>query len=336
MKRAIFSYLLVLISFGGAAIAFTQSVAESGARKVCPFEISGMWRSDATNLSTPFFFDFSPEGHVTLLSHSSDALPQDFEVITSVNYKLDKPKAPTRIEFMAARGNDIFTQGVTAFNIVEYSADAFTALDPASERPTRWTRERTHRYFLTFAARSETPKQGGSAFAMWTTLDGREAKVEALGVQLTKDDAGKSVPVFATIPAEVYDQVTEAIQKDKKTKEEIVTVRFELTKAEFATTHETYQKWDKDVSDRTLPEKDPYQNVMEFLRKTAEGLNQCDAKAGLQRPTRRDLDEFVSRHVAQRRPPEYIKILRKLNDELNVTDSTFPWFWRPTLQAPVQ
>jgi hypothetical protein len=336
MKRAVFVYSLALILLTASGVALGQSDAKADLRKVCPFEISGMWRSDATTLSTPIFFSFSPEGHVTLFSHSADTLPQDFEVITSVDYKLDTPAAPKRIEFTASRGNDIFARGVTSLKIIEFGDDSFTTLDPASERQTQWVRERTHRYFLTFAARSGPPQQGGLAFAMWTTLDGRETTVEALGVRLLKDDTGKTVPVFGTIPAEVYDQVTEVVQKDKKTKDEIVTVRFELTQAEFLKTRETYQIWDKHAKNKTLPEGGPYLNAMEFLRQTAGGLNQCGEKISLHRPTLVERDELVAKHSAQQRPLEYIRILRNKNDELNVTDATFPWFWRPMLKVPVQ
>ena len=115
--------------------------------------------------TSPIFFSFAPEGHVTLMSHSSDALPQDFEVITAVDYKLDKPAAPKRIEFTAWRGNDVFLQGMTSWKIIEYSDDSFTTMDPATEQQTRWTREQTHRYFLTFAARSGPLPHGGPAFA---------------------------------------------------------------------------------------------------------------------------------------------------------------------------
>ncbi len=335
MKRAGFLYSLALLLLTANGVALGQSDAKSNPTKVCPFEISGMWRSDATTISTPIFFSFSPEGHVTLFSHSADTLAKDFEVLTSVSYKLDTPAAPRRIEFFASRGNDIFARGTTSLKIVEYGDDSFTTLDPASERQTKWIRERTHRYFLTFAARSRS-QQGGPAFAMWTTLDGGEPTVEALGIQITKDDAGKTVPVFGPIPAEVYDQVTEVVQKDKKTKDEIVIVRFEMTQAEFLKTRETYHLWDKYVKSKTLPEGDPYLNVMEFLRQTAGGLIQCGEKNRLHNPTRGERDELVARHAPQQRPLEFIRIMRNQNEELNVTGATFPWSWRPMLKVPVQ
>ncbi len=335
MKRAVFS--LVFLCLAAIGIAFGQSDAKSDAKKVCPFNITGMWRSDRVTETSRMLFSYSPEGHVTLFEHSSNALPQDFEVITSVNYKLDKPAAPKSIEFTSWRGNDIFQPGVTWWKIIEYSDNSFTALDPISEEKTRWVREQTHRYFLTLAARTGPLPQGGPAFAMWTVMDGRRTEIEALGIQLTKDDAGKTVPVFESIPSELYDKIIEENEKEKKIKQdEIVVMRFELTEAEFKKTHKTYETWDEYVKTRKLPEADPHRNAMEFLGEAVEGLIQCGEKVKLYRLTRSERDEIVAKHKPPQQPLEYIRMTRKKNDELHVTDAMFPWVWRPLIQLPVQ
>jgi hypothetical protein len=337
MKRAVFLCSLVFICLAASQVAFGQSDARPQARKACPFTITGMWRSDVTSEVSPIYFSFSPEGHVLLMNHSSSALPQDFEVITSVAYKLVKPAAPKRIEFSAWRGNDVFPPGITILDITEYDENSFTTVNPSSKEQTRWVREQTERYFLTFAARSGPLPAAGPAFAMWTVLDGREPKVKALGVQLTKDSEGKIMPVFGPIPAEVYDQVTEESEKDKKKdKPENVIMRFELTRTEFEKTQETYKKWDEYVRDNKLPHGDAYLNVMEFLAKAADGLNLCGEKVKLYRPTQRERDELLSKHNPLQRPLEYIRIMRKRNDEMHVNDVVFPWRWRPTIELPVQ
>lgn len=336
MKRAVFLYSFALICLLAGGAAFGQSNAKSDAKsdakKSCPFSIVGLWRSDVTAQTNSIFFDFSPEGYVTLMGHSAGTLPQDFEMIESVNYKLDKPSAPRHIEFMATRGNDAFPQGITPMDIVEYSDDSFTTKDLASGQKTQWTREQTRRYFLTFAARSGQ----STAFALWTVMDGRETKVEALGVQLTKDDKGNSLPVFGAIPAELYTPIIEVGEKDKKankeSKDESVFMRFELTQAEFDTTHETYQAWEKYVKDIALPHADPYLNGMEFFSKVAEGLNQCGEKANLRRPSQRERDEIVSKYAPPQRMLEYTKMMKKNNDELHVNNAVFPWSWRPVVQ----
>ncbi len=165
-----------------------------------------------------------------------------------MNYSLDKPAAPKSITFTTRRGNDIFQPGVTWWNIIEYSDNSFTTQDPVTEEKTRWVREQTHRHFLTLAARTGPLPQDGPAFAMWTVLDGRNTEIEALGIRLTGDDAAKTAPVFEQIPAELYNQIIEENEKEKKSsKVEIVVMRFELTEAEFKTTHKVYEKWDEYV-----------------------------------------------------------------------------------------
>lgn len=334
MKRVVFLNSLVFVCMAAIGVAFGQSDSS----RVCPFNIAGLWRSDTATEVTRMFFSFSPEGHVTLMGHSPDTLPQDFEVITSVLYKLDKPDAPKQIDFTAMRGNDVFQRGVTSWKIVQYGDNFFTTLDPVSGEQTRWLREQTHRYFLTFAGRSGPPTQGGPAFAMWTMMDGRQTKIEALGIQISKDEAGKVVPTFGPISAELYDKVIEESERDKKSskKAESVIARFELTELEFEATHEIYKIWEKYVTTQKLPYADPYLNGMEFLSRAAEGLNQCGDKVKMNRPTRRERDDIASRLNPPQQPLEYIRLTRKKNEELHVTNSMYPWVWRPLIQQPGQ
>lgn len=337
MKRAGLLCSLIFIYAAASCIVFGQSEARPDAAKVCPFSIVGVWRSDVTTQTTPIFFSFSPEGWVRLLGHSPNTPAEEFEVIAEVSYKLKRPAAPKGIEFMTPRGNDIFQPGLTMFNISEYSDDSFTTVDLVSQQKTRWVREKTHRYFLTFAARDAALPNGGTAFAMWTVMDGRGSHTQALGVHLTKDESGKPAPVFEPIPAGVYERVTEKREKEKKSNnDENVIVRFELTQAEFETTYKTYKDWDKQVKSQALPHKDPYLNAIEFLTKTSEGLNQCGEKSKLDRPTARERDESVSKHSLSQQPLEFIRLMRRKNNELHVADRAFPWGWRPLIQSPAQ
>src|SRR4029453_15407697 len=151
------------------------------------------------------------------------------------HHKRAKPAAPGRIEFTADRGNDAFPRGTTSMQILLYSDDSFVTVNPVSGQQAEWVRMQTHRYFLTFGARSGALQHDPSTFAMLTTLDGRQTKVEALGVQMTKAADGKPVAVFGTIPAELYDQLTDENDRDKKSdkdkksnKDEIVLMRLEL------------------------------------------------------------------------------------------------------------
>lgn len=332
MKRTVLLSSIVFVGIAVTAVTFAQSDASA----VCPFNITGLWRSDSATEITRMFFSFSPEGHVTLLGYSPDTLPQDFETITSVDYKLDKSVAPNEIEFTAWRGNDVFQKGVTSWKIVQYGDDSFITMDPVSGQQTRWFREQTHRYFLTFAAAGGPPMQGGPAFAVWTVMDGRQTMTEALGVQIIRNEAGKIVPTFGRISAELYDRIIEESEADKKgiKQEETVIARFELTQSEFETTRKIFEIWDNYATKRTLPYDDPYLNEMEFLGRAVEGFNQCGDRVKMNRPTRRERDEVASKFNPPRQPLEYIRITRKKNEDLHVTNSMYPWIWRPLIQQP--
>ena len=339
MKRAVFLYLLMFILLAASSVAFSQSDAKPGAKRACAFNIAGLWRSDLTTESTPIFFSFSPKspGHVTLLTYSSSALPQDFEVLTALSYRLNKPAAPKGIEFVTPRGNDIFQQGVTLWKITEFGDDNFTTLDETSGQKTRWERMQTHLYFLTFAARPGLAPSGGPALVMWTMMDGRKTEVEALGVQLTSDDKGNTLPVFGPIEAGLYNQLTEESDKEKKDKkEDNVFIRVELTPADFEKTHNIYQEWDKYVKTQSLPNSDAYLNGLEFIKKVAESIEQCGEKAKLQDLNQRERDEIASKNNLPQRPFEYVRVMRKKNDELHVKNKVFPWGWRPALQLQGQ
>jgi hypothetical protein len=221
--------------------------------------------------------------------------------------------------------------------ITEYGDDSFATLDHASGQRARWERVQTHLYFLTFAARGGPPPDGGAALAMWTVLDGRKTEIEALGVQLTKDDEGKTLPAFGPVPPELYDRLTVGSDKDAKgAKGESAFMRLELTEAEFETTHAIYRAWDKYVKSGKLPHGDPYLNADELIRKSAESLNQCGERVKLRGLTQRERDEIVSKHNLPQFLLEYVRMMRKMNDEIHVSNRVFPWQWRPMIQAPGQ
>jgi hypothetical protein len=337
-KRTIILIALSFIWLAADRSIFGQSEAKPKAapvaKQACRFSIIGMWRLEGITPLNSTFLSFTSDGWVTLLGRLENALPQDFEMITQVAYKLDPPTAPKRIEFTASRGNEVFPTGTTTMEITEYGEDSFTTLDKVSEQKTRWVREQTQRYFLTFAARSGPPPQGGSVCAMWTVMDGRKTEIEALGIQLIADEAGKSFPVFDALPEAVYNRIIEQSDNDKKRdKDENPFLRLEVTAAEFETTHNIFLSWAEQVKTHTLAQSDPYLNGMEFLKRVAESLNQCGEKIKLRRVTPREQDEMIAKHQLPQFLLEYISAMRKQNDELHIDNVVFPWGWRPTIQT---
>lgn len=349
MRRVRVFNALLFACLSAAGISFGQADAKRAGQpnptlaasldstKACPFSIIGVWKSDATSETNPIFYSFAPTGWVTVLGHIAGALPQDFDMMAQVEYKLDDPGAPTRIEFTAKGKNDTFPRGTSSLEIIQFSADSFTIADLKTGQRTLWERVQAQRYFLTFAARGLRLPQLGPAFALWTTLDGRKTEVEALGVQLTSDEKGKTVAMFGPIQDELYTEFEQDIgseskgSDDQKVTDSKVMMRLELSESEFERTHKILETWEKYVKAKALPNADPYLNAMEFLTRTAQSLNQCEERIKLHKPDTSRPDDAIARHKVSQRPLEYIRLMRKKNDELHVSDATFPWAWRPTI-----
>jgi hypothetical protein len=275
-----------------------------------------MWKIEGRTEADSLFYSFSADGWVRVVSHSADALPREFEVVAEVRYVLDKPAAPKRVEFITERGNDAFPPGKTSLEVVEYDDDSFVTENPGTRDRARWVRAQTHRYFLTFAAR------GGpalSAFAMWTTLDGRGTKIEALGLRL--ENRGGAAPIFGPIPNRLYHEFENESDKDSD-----VMLRLELTEAEFERSHKVFETWAEYARTAKLPHDDPYLNGMEFLKSAAENLNQCDEKLKLDTTA-----GAATKQNSHQQALEYIRVMRKKNKNLHITDGMFPADWRPML-----
>ncbi len=327
MKRVLFLCSLSLFCLiGGGDVGRTEvhpaygvAFGQSGAMKTCAFSIIGVWRVEGrTRAAKNFFYDFESNGAITVREYTADVLPQEYEVIGGATYALDNPDAPGRVEFVsiAMDKRGAIPMGKTSLLVVEYGDDSFVTADPKTQALTRWLRAQTRRCFLTFAARGAPSP---SAFAMWTMLDGRETKIEALGLR-TQDREG-ATPIFGAIPDRLYREFESESEKVSD-----AMLRLELSEAEFERSHRVFEAWTELARSAKLPYADPYLNGLEFLKSVAVNLNQCEERI--------KLDTTGGGAVAQepgRQALEYVKALRKKNKSLHVTDAMFPLDWRPTL-----
>lgn len=327
MKRVAFLCSLLLICSLGAGnmgqtevslnygVAFGQSVAA----KTCPFSITGTWKIEgSTRIAKSFFYEFVPTGLVIFTEHTADVIPREFEVIGGGKYAVVKPDAPKRLDFIgiSVDKTTAIRRGKTSLTVVEYGDDSFVTLNPKTQVLNRWFRVQTHRRFLTFAARGGPSP---STFVMWTTLDGRDTKIDALGLRM--DDRGGTAPVFGLIPDRLFQEFETESPKNSDTM-----FRLELTDAEFARSHKVFEAWAEFAKIKRLPHADPYRNGMEFLKSVVGNLNQCEVKLKL--PAAGDVTSTQNPH---QEALEYIKAMRKANKGLHVEDGAFPTDWRPML-----
>ena len=332
MKRVVFLCSLLLICLLGAGnvgrnevyLTYGVALGQSVAGKTCPFSITGTWRVEGgTGKAKAFLYEFDPNGLIIVTERTDDnltdeSIPREYEVIGGGKYALDRPEVPKRIDFsgisMDKRG--VIPSGKSSLLLVEYGDDSFVTSNPKTQAQTRWFRVQTHRRFLTFAARGGPSP---SAFAMWTTLDGRDTKIDALG--LRTEDRGGAAPVFGLIPEGLYHEFEFESKKDYD-----VMLRLELTEAEFVRSDKVFRAWTEFARIGKLPHTDPNLNGIEFLKSVAGSLNQCDEKLKL--PATGGVTDAQDSH---QQAFEYIKEMKKKNKGLHVTDGMFPSGWRPTL-----
>jgi hypothetical protein len=334
MKRFVFICSILLICSLGAGnvgqtdvyLAYGVALGQSAAGKTCPFSITGTWRVEGeTRKAKTFLYEFDLNGVIIISERTADnltddSIPREYEVIGGGKYAVDRPEAPKLIEFrgisMDKRG--AIPRGETSLQVVEYGDDSFVTSDPTTQALTRWFRVQTHRRFLTFAARNGPSP---SAFAMWTTLDGRDTKIDALGLR-TEGRVG-AAPAFGLIPEGLYHEFEFESKKDYD-----VMLRLELTDAEFERSHKVFRAWTEFARIGKLPLADSYLNGMEFLKSVAGNLNQCDEKLKLPAT-----GGVTAAQDSRQQALEYIKEMKKKNKGLHVTDGMFPLGWRPFLDG---
>lgn len=333
--------LFILASAGSVSGRGQEGPAKVGQAKVdsCTFDIVGLWRTRANTQTNPILYNFLPNGWVMLVQYSSNALPQDYQAVSEVKYSVrpesygrNKSVESMRLTFFADFPDEVFAKGATSMVIFQYGKEVFSTVDPESGEQLNWLREQATRHFLTMAAGSGREHAEGPAFVMWTTLDGRNPKTEALGVQLIKDKSGKPLPLFGEVPAELYNQIQDAIERDKKAgKERNAIIRVELTEAEFERTHKVFDAWDKSVRTFTLRPQDPYMNVLDLLKQVIQSVNQCGERLKLSAQGR---ETIAAKQGLPQLLLEFVRVIRKENDDKHVSDPAFPFGWRPVVQLP--
>ena len=296
-----------------AAVAFaTLAAMPVSVAGSCPLEIVGTWRLVDSTETRATLLSFMPDGLANVLNGAGEQGPGD--IVAQVRYRLEPGQDARRIDFDARRGNDIFPAGRTSWQITAHSDSSFTSRDTRSIDGAldAWQRVQTHRYFLTFAARSAPPAGESAAFVMWTTLDGRRLTLDGLGV-VQQGEAAR----FGRIPESLAREF--AAQGDPSRD---VMMRIELSEAEYRRTQAVLRAWR--IAARG-PEKDPNQQAAQFIEATVDSINRC-------RPRIQLSDGRIGTQPAAQpahRPVDLVHMIRKANERRHLPDKAFPAFWKP-------
>ena len=311
MKRFIFLMSLAIIILLPASLAvFAQEE-----QKACEFNIVGTWQSTTSGHTNPTLLRFARNGMATVLSRNSSGQGPEWQATDSSSFKLDNPKAPKAIRLAPVNNPE---QG-TSLEITQYDDGAFTTavtVTPDVEL-TRWVRVDPYRYFVVFVSGKGTPGYGDPAFAMLIKTDGAEARTDAFGLYPFKDGKVDTVAV-APIPAEVRKQF------DKEPHDESATMlRLEVTAGPFNRAMKVLKTWERRARENTMLYNIPYLDNAVYLNQLASSLNDCAETIKLQKLTWRIDDPIISKQNLPQVPYFFIKELRKLNNDLHVTDAKF-------------
>jgi hypothetical protein len=299
-------------------LAFDASAAAPGVANACPLELVGTWQLSSSSELEPVLLSFSNDSWASVLGRSGESRPGDLDILAQVRYEFaprrDLRRDSGHIEFQARRGNDLFSIGTSRWDIAAYTDESFSArrTDAATGDLSLWSRVQTHRYFLTFAARTD------AAFAMWTTLDGRRTDLEALGAT-AQGAAGARNARFGRIPPDLARAFTK-----QGAREDDVMMRIELNEAEYRRTHRVLEAWDILVTRDLLARGDPQAQALEFLEATLQSVNVCGGRLRLT-----DADSTGVSGKPQQ-PLELVRRIRKINDRRHVNDKLFPFRWQPS------
>jgi hypothetical protein len=333
MKQLVVISSLILICL--TATAFGQDV--------CEFNLVGTWKATTVNGVSSVIYRFEPNGVVTMLSvpdpsqgSKSKETPRKIEMasmrylsessqgailkeIARGTYALDDAKSPKSISFTITREGVGEAQGATSIKIVKYDDKSFTT--GADDYTLEWERMDSNRYFLVLAGRSGVfYDRSGPTFPILVKTDGRETKVDAVGVYFV---SGK--PFFGSVPSESCDE----FMKESDNASDVM-LRLEIAAPQYERGLKVLRTWDRRAKEDNLLYPDIFMDNVLLVKQVTETLNQCGNTVKLYH-----LDWGIYDYISENNPPSiatflYFKELKRLNESLHIPDMRFQESMHPT------
>jgi hypothetical protein len=281
------------------------------AQQACTFTITGDWESTAPGASAPDVFRFGSDGTVTLLSPAETSAHAGKMVRAA--YKLDSSQPPKTLEFKPLAGSSIFPWGFGRMEMVNVGDNSFATVKTGSTpSSSSWLRHDRDKYFVVLAAHRGTPPHfGGPAFVMLIRkpITG-DVQVDNFGLYYRDRQR-----INGTVPAEIARQYAAELPPDQD-----AVLRLEVTAPQFARAMKIVHDWQKRAADGTLlfPSYS-YLNVVVPLKEVAESLNACGETIKLHKLTWMVDDEIGADFAEWELSYQYVKKLRELNQQANLT-----------------
>jgi hypothetical protein len=298
---------LLVLATAACSIAWAQTGVDNP--KGCDFDITGTWEAVATR-ETPALgvrYRFGTDGMaVALTPATTDGSAWTEKPGATMNaYRLDDPKAPSRIEFFAPGA----TNPRSSQEISQYDDGSFTTMDESSQ-PHRWVRVDSQRYFVLFVAVRGDVVQGGPAFVTMVRAseDGR-ATLDSFGYYVADE-----LPIVGPVPT------AEHLVESRLDSETML--RLEVTRAEYARAMAVLRSWDRRAREKSMLYDTPSLNSIVFLEQLAMALNQCNERVHVNKLSWNARDP-VTAHNHPQIPFYYVQGLRKDNEALHMRNEEF-------------
>jgi hypothetical protein len=303
MRRHTFLAFVCIFFLATAGTVFGQAG--------CNFNIAGDWEATAPGHVIPDLYRFTSDGTVTVFSVPANGEEQ--HKLGSARYRLEDAQTSKTLEFKSATGTRAFPWGTAKLEINQVDHTSFTTV--SSGQSTTWVKKDPNQYYVVLGAhRGTPPHQGGPAFAMLIKTGEVKPVIETFGLFYRDGER-----INGPIPDDLYQRFT----SDSLPADDAV-LRLEISSQAFDRAMKVMRNWQERAREGTLlfPSYS-YLNVIVPMRDIAESLNECGGNFRIYQLTWM-LDDELGANVPQWELAfAYVKRLREMNEQSNISNVKF-------------
>lgn len=291
------------IFFLAAATAFGQAG--------CNFNIAGDWEATAPGHTGPNLYRFTPDSMVT--AFSIGAKGEELRKMGQARYFLVETQNSRVLEFKAAPGTGGFPWQAGKMGITHVNQAGFTTVSAGSS--TTWVKKDPNQYYVVLGAhRGTPPHQGGPAFAALIKASDGKPEVETFGLFYR---AGERIN--GPIPDDLYRR----FMADSLAADDAV-LRLQISSQDFDRAKKIMHTWQERAREGTLlfPVYS-YLNVIVPVKDIAESLNECGEDFHIYKLTWMVDDELGANVPQWELAFAYVKRLREMNEQSNISSAKF-------------